>query len=129
MALRRVVSGSSAQPSLTSRMWQIAAQDKCRPVMRIDRDRLLEQSQSLENPLFRYRKEGRKRAQVEIVGGEVGRRPRGGAAHLGSLQCRLDHPGDADRDLVLKLEHVFQRAVEAVGPEMRAGLGIDQLRR
>ena len=89
--------------------------------MPIDRDRLLEQSQSLENPLFRYWKEGRKRAQVEIVGGEVGRRPRGGAAHLGRLQCRLDDAGDADRDLVLKLEDVFERAVEAVGPEMRAG--------
>ena len=35
---------------------------------------------------------------------------------LGGLQCRLDDPGDADRDLVLKFEHVFQRAVEAVGP-------------
>ena len=63
---------------------------QCRPVMRIDRDRLLKQSQSLENPLFRYRKEDRKRAQIEIVGGEIGRRPRGGAAHLGGLQCRLD---------------------------------------
>ena len=76
--------------------------------MPIDRDRLLEQSQSFENPLFRYRKERRKRAQVEIVGGEVGRRPRGGAAHLGRLQCRLDDAGDADRDPVLQLEHVFQ---------------------
>src|ERR1700730_13421853 len=40
----------------------------CRPgqrraVMPIDRDRLPEQSQSLENPLFRYRKEYRNRAQ------------------------------------------------------------------
>ena len=94
---------------------------ECRPVMPIDRDRLLEQSESLENPLFCYRKEGRKRAQVEIVGAEVGRRPRGGAAHLRRLQCRLDHPGDADRDLVLKFEDIFQRAVEAVSPEMRAG--------
>ena len=100
---------------------------KCRPVMRIDRDRLIEQSQSLENPLLRYWKEDRKRAQVEIVGGEIVGRPRGGAAHLGGLQCRLDDPGDADGDLVLKLEHVFQRAVEAVGPQMRAGFGIDQL--
>ncbi len=97
--------------------------------MPIDRDRLFEQSQSLENPLFRYRIEGRKRAQIEIVGGEVGRRPRGGAAHLGGLQGRLDHPGNADSDLVLELEHVFERAVEAVGPQMRAGFGLDQLRR
>ena len=29
---------------------------KRQPVMLIDRDRLLEQSQSFENPLFRYRK-------------------------------------------------------------------------
>ena len=31
MALRRFVSGSSAQPSLTSRKWQIAAQDSAGP--------------------------------------------------------------------------------------------------
>src|SRR5690242_20387557 len=58
---------------------------KRRPVMPIDRNRPLEQSQSLENPLLHYGIEGRKRAQVEIVGAEVGRRPRGGAAHLGRL--------------------------------------------
>src|SRR6266478_688775 len=48
-----------------------------RAVMRIDRDRLLEQSQGLENPIFCYWKEDRKRAQVEIVGGEVGGWARG----------------------------------------------------
>ena len=36
-------------------------------------------------------------------------------------------PATLDGDLVLQLEHVFERAVEAVGPEMRAGFGIDQL--
>jgi len=56
------------------------------------------QSQSRDKPLFRYRKEDSKRAQIESVGGEVGRRPRGGAAHLGRLQGRLDHAGDADSD-------------------------------
>src|SRR6202040_1950191 len=50
-----------------------------------------------------------------------------GAAHLGRLQGRLDDTGDADSDLVLELEDVLQRAVEAAGPEMRAGQGIDQL--
>src|SRR5205823_2295015 len=90
-----------------------------RPIMPIDRDCLLEQSQSLDHPLFRYWKEDRKRTQVEIVGAEVGRRPRGGAAHLGGLQGRLDHAGDAERYLVLKLEYIFHRAVEAVGPQMR----------
>ena len=93
---------------------------QCRSVTRIERDRLLEQSQGLDDPLFRYRKEDRKRAQVEIVGGEIARRPRGGAAHLGGLQCRLDHAGDAESDLILKLEHIFDQAVETVGPEMRA---------
>jgi hypothetical protein len=76
--------------------------------MPVDRDRLFEQSQSFENPLSRELMESRKRAQVEIVGAEVGRRPRGGAAYLGRLQCRLDHPGDADRDPVLQLEYVRQ---------------------
>ena len=76
--------------------------------MPIDPDRLLEQSQSLVKPLLCYRKEDRKRPQVEIVGAEVGRRPRSGAAHLGDLQCRFDNPGDAQRDPVLQLEYVFQ---------------------
>ena len=35
---------------------------QCRPVMPIDPDRLLKQSQSFDNPLFCYRIEGRKRA-------------------------------------------------------------------
>src|SRR5205807_7123858 len=45
------------------------------PVVLINRDRLFEQSQNLGHPLSRYWKEDRKRTQVEIVGGEVGRRP------------------------------------------------------
>ena len=44
------------------------------------------------------------------------------------LQARLDDADDALGDLILKLENVVQRAVEAVGPEMRAGFGFDQLR-
>jgi hypothetical protein len=89
---------------------------QCRAVTRIDRDRLLEQSQGLGDPLFRYWVEGRKRAQVEIVGGEIPRWPRDGAAHLRSLQRRLDHTRDADRNLVLEVEYILQRAVEPVGP-------------
>jgi hypothetical protein len=45
--------------------------------MRSDRDRLLKQSEGLGNPLFCYRKEGRRRSQVEIVGAEVRRTPLG----------------------------------------------------
>ena len=48
---------------------------------------------------------------------------------LGGLQGRLDDARHADRDLVLKVEDIFQRAVEALGPQMRAGHRVDQLRR
>src|SRR5215831_5717486 len=100
----------------------------CQSVMPIDRDCLFKQGQNLKNPLFCYWKEDRKRAEVEVVGGEIGSRPGGGSAHLGGLQGRLDDAGNADSDLVLKLEHVFERAVEAIGPEMGAAFGLDQLR-
>ena len=42
--------------------------------------------------------------------------------------CWFDDAGDANRHLVLKLEDIFERAVEAVGPEMGAGESFDQLR-
>ena len=97
------------------------------PITSIDRDRQLKQSRRLKDSLFRYWKEGRKRAQIEIIGAEVGRRPRGGSVNFGRLQCRLDDAGDTDGDFVLKFEHVFERAIEAVGPEMRSSLRFDQL--
>src|SRR6516162_10604546 len=59
--------------------------------------------------------------QVEIVCGQIARRPLGRTADFGRLQCRLDDAGDGRRHLVLKLEDVFERAVEAIGPEMRVG--------
>jgi hypothetical protein len=59
-------------------------------------------------------------AQIEVEGGEVVCRPLGRAAGLGRFQGRLDDAGDADRYLVLKLEHVFKRAVEPVCPKRRA---------
>jgi hypothetical protein len=37
---------------------------------------------------------------------------------LGGLQGWLDNSRNTDRDLVLKLENVVERTVEAVGPEM-----------
>ena len=42
---------------------------ECRPVMPIDRDRLFEQSQRLEEPALSSLEKGRKRAQIEVVGG------------------------------------------------------------
>src|SRR3954452_12542691 len=46
---------------------------------------------------------------------------------LRSLHRRLDDPGDARRDLVLKLEDIFEQTIEPVGPKMRTALRIDQL--
>jgi hypothetical protein len=45
--------------------------------------------------------------------------------YLGGKQGRLDDAGDADRHLILQLENLFNQAVEAVGPQMRAALGLD----
>ena len=36
-------------------------------------------------------------------------------------------PATFDRDLVLEVEHIFERTVEAVGPKMRSVRRIDQL--
>src|SRR6266481_1925351 len=66
--------------------------------------------------------------QVEIVGGQIASRPLGRTADFGRLQCWLDDAGNARRHLVLKLEDVFERAVEPIGPEMRVAGRIDQLR-
>src|SRR5271166_4817015 len=66
------------EPQVTDR-----SPGQCWPVMPIDRDRLVQQAQSLKNLLFSYSIERRERTQIEVVGAEVGRRPRGGATHLG----------------------------------------------
>ena len=54
--------------------------------------------------------------QIEVVCGQIACRAVGRPRGLGRLQRRLDDAGDADRDLRLQFEHVFERAVEAVGP-------------
>ena len=46
-------------------------------------------------------------AQIQIVGCEVVSRPLDRPADLGGLQCRFYDAGDADGDLILKLEDVF----------------------
>src|SRR5690349_15973030 len=104
-------------------------QGKRQPIMRIERECLLKQSQRFGIPLSRYWMEHCERAQIKVVGGEVSRGARAGAPHLSGLQCWFDHPGHARCYPVLKLKHVFQRAVEPVGPEMGAGMRTDQLRR
>jgi hypothetical protein len=79
-----------------------------RPIVPIDGDRLLEQSQSLENRLLRHGIEDRKRTEVAIVGAEIGGRPGSRTSGFGGLQRRLDHSGDTCSHVVLQFEHVFQ---------------------
>ena len=62
--------------------------------MGVNRDRLFKQPKGVQNPLLRCGKEGVERAQVEIVGSEIGHQARGGSAHLGGLQCWLNHAGN-----------------------------------
>src|SRR5215470_16566487 len=69
----------------------------------------------------------RQGAQIDIIRGEIIRRSFARSADLRSLQCRFDDTGDARRHFVLKLENVFERAVEPVGPKMRARYRVDQL--
>jgi hypothetical protein len=97
-----------------------------RPVTRIACDGLFKEAKSI--------RELRARRYNHLVGAEikvVGRQIRGRATDrtcgLRCLQCRLDDSGNAGCDPVLQVEDVFERAVEPVGPQMRAGLGFDQL--
>ena len=66
-------------------------------------------------------------AEIEVVSGEVVGWPCGRPADFGRLQGRLDDAGAGDRNLVLQIEDIFERAVEAVGPEMRTRFRLDQL--
>ena len=49
------------------------------------------------------------------------------ARSISALQFGLDRAGDAGRDLVLQIEDIVERAVEAVGPEMTAAARVNQL--
>ena len=93
----------------------------------IARDGLAKQIQPLERGLLAPAAHQRPRAEIEVESGQIGGRARSGAADFRFLQRRFDHAGHAERDFVLQFEHVLHRAVESVGPEMRAGHRVDQL--
>ena len=69
----------------------------------------------------------RKGPKVQVISRQIAGRAFRRPPDLRGLQGRLDDTGDADGDLVLQLEHVFERAVEAIGLKMGAGLRFDQL--
>src|SRR5579864_4465945 len=97
------------------------------PVTRVALECLLEQTKRL-----RYPGNGSKvqsiGAQVEIVGSQVVSRAGGNPHCLRGLQCWLENASYACRHLVLKIENVFKRAVEAIDPQMNATRCVDQLR-
>ena len=66
-------------------------------------------------------------AQKEVVGVKVlGPLPTR-SFDLRSQQARFDDANHLLCDLILQIENVFQRAVESVRPQMRPGLGFDEL--
>src|SRR6266852_4178388 len=91
-------------------------------------DRFAEQGQRLVRVLRHRRESVGQGAQIEVIGIEAVRPLAPRALDLALPERRLDHAGDADRDLVLKLENLFEQTVESVCPEMRTVYRVDQLR-
>src|SRR5262249_1151848 len=96
------------------------------PIVRVARDRLLQQTKRFRELSCR-RPDHRMSAQVEIVGSEVVRRTTAGTGGFRLLQGGLDDASDARSDLVLKVEDIFEPAVEMIGPQMRPGARVYQL--
>jgi hypothetical protein len=70
----------------------------------------------------------RQRAQVKVVSVQAFRPLAARPFDLRFLNARLDNSNHSLRDLILKLENLFQFVVELVGPEMRAALSFNKLR-
>src|SRR5208282_4394438 len=102
-------------------------EDKGGTAARITLDCLQEQVQCIGDSCPLEGETMWERSQIKIVSVEIVNSAFGRTTNLGGLERRLNDPGDTRRHLVLKLENLFERTVEAVGPEMRAGAGIDQL--
>ena len=75
------------------------------------------------------RREMRQGAERQVVGGEAFRPLAAGKRDLGHVDRGADGAGDPLGDVILEVEEVVDDAVVAVGPEMRAGNGVDELRR
>jgi hypothetical protein len=92
-------------------------------------DRFAEQGQRFVR-ILGHRREGiGQGAQIEVIGIEAVGPLAPRAFDLGVTERRLDHPRNADGDVILQFEHIFELTVEAVGPEMRPAQRVDQLRR
>ena len=67
-------------------------------------------------------------AKIEVVGIQIVWTLSPGALNLAALQARFDNADHTIGDSVLEVEHVLRISVISVRPEMRAGLGFDELR-
>src|SRR3546814_19145749 len=71
--------------------------------------------------------EVRQGAQHEVIGLQVLRRVPPGALDLGGADSGVDGAGDARGNAVLQLEEAAAGVLEAIGPKLAPGLGVDQL--
>ena len=83
---------------------------------RIERDRLVEQSERLADGLFSSLMEARHAAQIIVIGIEALRRLALRPLDLEPLELRRDRADDALGHLVLELEDVIERAFIALSP-------------
>ena len=100
-----------------------------RRVLRVLRDRLLEELDRLDEPLFRALIEVIPSLQIQIVRGEVFDRlplPAGSAV---PQALGLEAFDDGVRDRVLRLEAVAKRRVDGFRPEVTARRGVDEMGR
>ncbi len=94
-----------------------------RRIARIALDRLLQQTErfGIRRPMHRGG------AKIEVVGRQIGGGALGRTRGFGSLQGGFDDARDARRDPVLQIENIVERTLETIGPQLRAGDGIDQV--
>ena len=94
---------------------------------RIDRQCPFEQRDGLANALFGVLVTQLKRAQIPVAGIEAFGWLAECTLDLGRPESGPDRADDTARDLVLQFEDVVERAIKAVGPDMRAAGSVDQL--
>ena len=98
-----------------------------RRVGRIDRKRLFQKRDGAVSVVGLADIDQRQRPQHQIIGVEAVSALALDPLDLGASQAGLDGADHADRDLILHGEDVIERTVIALGPQMRAALGLDQL--
>src|SRR5215469_14807791 len=105
----------------------VAEQSLCKSIIGVDLDRPLQQRHSGIAGSSLPGVMPLKGAKVEIVSVEALGRLGIGARDFGTAQARDNGRDNAFGDAILKIEDVVKRTFEAVGPNVMAGLGLDQL--